>query len=265
MEHMEEIKFKIEQYEGPLDVLLSLVEKHKMDIADVPIDLLCDQYLAWIKDAQEHDVELACEFLYMASELMLIKSRMLLPRDPQKDEDPRQQLMDALAEYQRAKLAAAELSDMFALYGGRMAKEQDDISPDRSYVADHDADLLRAALHRVLTETRLTEETAKTAFEDIVHAPRIPVETIMHDLIRSLKSRRKKKIWLDGYFRDSADRSECVAKFIGILELLKFHIVALDEGDESDEGVTPIDGHIGLRLCATDEEIAAASLESDIY
>ena len=259
---MEELQFKIESYEGPLDVLLSLVEKHKMDIADVPIGLLCDQYLAWMKQAEEQNVELACEFLYMASELMLIKSRMLLPRDPEKNEDPRQPLMDALAEYQRAKLAAAELSDMYALYGGRMAKEQDDISPDRTYVADHDADLLRAALHRVLTETRLTEQTARTAFDKIVHAPRIPVETVMQDLIRSL---REKTLWLDGYFRDSADRSECVAKFIGVLELLKSHIVALEETDPDADGVTRMDGHVELWLCATDEEIAAANLESGIY
>ena len=107
---METIRYRTETFEGPLDVLLSLVEKHKMDIADVPIDLLCDQYMAWIRDAEEHDVELACEFLSMASELMLIKSRMLLPRDPSKDEDPRKPLADALAEYQKAKLAAAELA-----------------------------------------------------------------------------------------------------------------------------------------------------------
>ena len=259
---MEELQFKIDSYEGPLDVLLALVEKHKMDIADVPIDLLCDQYLAWMKEAEEQNVALACEFVYMASELMLIKSRMLLPRDPAKNEDPRQPLLDALAEYQRAKLAAAELSDLYSLYGGRAIKEQDDISPDRTYVADHDAELLRAALHRVLTETRLTEKTAQTAFEGIVRAPRIPVETVMNDLIRSLK---KDTLWLDGYFRQSADRSECIAKFIGILELLKFHIVALETSGSDDEGVTHMDTHLELRLCATDEEIAAANLESDIY
>ncbi len=258
---METIRYRTETFEGPLDVLLSLVEKHKMDIADVPIDLLCDQYMAWIRDAEEHDVELACEFLSMASELMLIKSRMLLPRDPSKDEDPRKPLADALAEYQKAKLAAAELGELFGLYGARMAKEEDDISPDRTFVADHDADLLRSALARVLTETRLTEKTAKTAFTGIVNAPRIPVETVMSDLIASLK---KKTLWLDGYFRESADRSECVAKFIGILELLKSHIIALDE-TPSEDGVTEIASHVRLRLCATDEEIAAANLEADIY
>ena len=258
---MEAILYKTESFEGPLDVLLSLVEKHKMDIADVPIDLLCDQYLAWIKDAEAHNLELACEFLTMASELMLIKSRMLLPRDPAKDEDPRKPLADALAEYRRAKLAAAELSDMFALYGSRMVKEQDDISPDRTYVADHDADLLRAALARVLTETRLTEKTAKTAFTEIVNAPRLPVETVMSDLIAAL---RKKPLWLDGYFRDSASRSEYVAKFIGILELLKSHIIALAE-TPTEDGVTCMDSHIELTLSATEEEITAANLEAGIY
>ena len=258
---MEEIRYKIDAYEGPLDVLLALVEKHRMDIADVPIDLLCDQYLAWMKDAEERNVELACEFLYMASELMLIKSRMLLPRDPSKNDDPRQPLIDALAEYQRAKLAAAELADLHSLFGGRMAKEQDDISPDKTYVADHDAELLRAALHRILTETRMTETTAKTAFEGIVHAPRIPVESVMANLIRTL---RTKNLYLDGYFRSSADRSESIAKFIGILELLKSHIVALAEVP-SEEGVTDMESHIELRLTASEEEISAANLESGIY
>ena len=258
---MEALRYRIEAFEGPLDLLLTLVEKHKMDIADVPIDLLCDQYMDYIRDAEERDVELACEFLSMAAELMLIKSRMLLPRDPAKNEDPRKPLADALFEYRRAKLAAAELSGLFDIYGTRTAKEQDDISPDRTYVADHDADLLRAALSRVLTEARLTEKTAHTAFEEIVHAPRIPVETVMGTLISKLK---EQNLWLDGYFRDSADRSECVAKFIGILELLKSHIVALDE-IPAEDGVSDMDAHVELRLAATEEEIAAANLSTDIY
>ena len=258
---MEAIRYRIEAFEGPLDLLLALVEKHRMDIADVPIDLLCDQYMEYIRDAEERDVELACEFLSMAAELMLIKSRMLLPRDPAKTEDPRKPLADALLEYRRAKLAAAELSDLFERYGSRAAKEQDDISPDRTYVADHDADLLRAALSRVLTEARLTEKTAQTAFEEIVRAPRIPVETVMGSLIAAL---REKNLWLDGYFRDSADRSECVAKFIGILELLKSHIIALDELPAED-GVSDMVAHVELRLAATEEEIAAANLNSEIY
>ena len=97
---------------------------------------------------------------------------------------------------------------------------------------------------------------------ELLSMEQLGTPAVMHDLIRSLK---KKNLWLDGYFRDSRDRSECIAKFIGILELLKSHIVALEDDGSGDEGVYAMDGHIGLRLCATDEEIAAANLESDIY
>ena len=256
------INYRLETFEGPLDLLLSLVEKHKLNIEDIPIDLLCEQYMAYIKDAEEHDVELACEFLEMASELMLIKSRLLLPRDPVKEEDPRKPLVDAILEYQKAKLAAAELSDLYKTYGGRTVKEQDDISPDRKYVADHSVELLKAALIHVYTETRLTEKTVRDNFSGIVNAPRIPVEDVMTGLISTLKDRN---IYLDGYFRASENRSEMVAKFIGLLELLKSHIIALEETDAPDSGVTDIYSHLEIRLIATDEEIAAANLETNAY
>ena len=145
---METISYNIEIFEGPLNLLLSLVEKNKM-IGDIRTDLLREQYMDYIKEASEEKIELACEFLYMASEQMLIKSRMLLPRDPEKDEDPRKPLVDAILEYKKAKLAATTLSDLFASFGSRMIKETDDISPDRTYVADHSVELL-ISIHRFL-------------------------------------------------------------------------------------------------------------------
>lgn len=181
------INYKFELFEGPLELLLSLVDKHKMKIDDIPIDLLCDQYMSYIREAQIYNIDLACEFTYMASELMLIKSRMLLPRDVKKDEDPRKPLVDAMLEYQKTKLAAAELSDMYGEYGGRMIKEQDEISRDKKYVADHSVELLRAAFVHVLTETKLTEKTVREKFSEIVNAPRIPVGELMTSLIGKLR------------------------------------------------------------------------------
>lgn len=137
----------------------------------------------------------------MASELMLIKSRMLLPRDVKKDEDPRKPLVDAMLEYQKTKLAAAELSDMYGEYGGRMIKEQDEISRDKKYVADHSVELLRAAFVHVLTETKLTEKTVREKFSEIVNAPRIPVGELMTSLIGKL---RKGRVYLDDYFLSSS-------------------------------------------------------------
>lgn len=256
---METINYKFEIFEGPLELLLSLVDKHKLKIDDIPIDLLCEQYINYMKEASENSIELACEFIYMASELMLIKSRMLLPRDPVKDEDPRKPLIDAIKEYQRTKLAASELSDMFSEFGSRMVKEQDDISPDKTYVADHSIELLRAALIHVYTETKLSEKTIKEEFSGIVNAPRIPVETVMTTLIDKLRSG---SIYLDGYFRHSQNRGELIAKFLGILELLKSKIISVDEVCDEETGVTDINAHVKLTLIANDETIKIAALDT---
>lgn len=256
---METINYKIELFEGPLDLLLTLVEKNKMKIEDIPIDLLCEQYMEYIKEASEEKIELACEFLYMASELMLIKSRMLLPRDPEVDEDPRKPLVDAILEYQKAKLAASTLSDLFASFGSRMIKETDDVSPDRSYVADHSIELLQAALAHVFSETKFTEKAARESFSGIVNAPRVPVEEVISSLIVSL---RKAPVYLDDYFSGTNERGETIAKFIGILELLKSHIISLEEEEYTSDGVTDMLSHLRLTLIGTDDEIKAAALET---
>lgn len=256
---MENINYKFEVFEGPLDLLVTLVEKHKLKIDDIPIDLLCEQYMAYMHEAAGHNIELACEFTYMASELMLIKSRLLLPRDPIKDEDPRQPLIDAMKEYQRAKLAATELADLYLEYGSRMIKEQDDISPDRTYVADHSVELLKAALIHVFTEVKLGEKNIKEEFSGIVNAPRIPVETIMTDLIDNLRS---KSIYLDHYFMQSPSRPELIAKFISILELLKSHIIIVEDTRDPDSGITDILSHAKITLIASDEDIKAAALDN---
>lgn len=262
---MENLSYKFELFEGPLELLVTLVEKNKLKIDDIPIDLLCEQYMNYMQEASRRNIELACEFIYMASELMLIKSRLLLPRDPVKDEDPRQPLIDAIKEYQRAKLAASELSDMYSVYGGRMIKEQDDISPDKTYVADHSVELLRNALIHVFTEVRLSEKNAKNAFSEIVNAPVIPVETVMTDLIDSLKST---PVYLDVFFkRTSAERltrSELIAKFISILELLKSHIIVIEDTRDPESGVTDVLSHAKITLIASDEDIKAAALENYI-
>lgn len=257
---METINYKFEQFEGPLELLLSLVTKHKMKIEDIPIDLLCEQYMAYIGEASRQNIELACEFLSMASELMLIKSRMLLPRTPENAEDPRTPLVNALLEYQKAKLAASELSDLYAEYGSRMVKEPDDISPDRTYVAPHHVELLRAALVHVLTENKVNGGTGsvKEEFENIVNVPRIPVQTVISGLLDRLQT--TEPLFLDGYFTRSDTKPTLIAKFIGILELLKSHIITLEE-ENNDDGVTDMMAHVRISLIASAEDIKASALE----
>ena len=251
---METINYKFEQFEGPLELLLSLVAKHKMKIEDIPIDLLCEQYMAYIGEASRQNIELACEFLSMASELMLIKSRMLLPRMPDNAEDPRTPLVNALLEYQKAKLAAAELSERFAEFGSRMIKEPDDLSPDRTYVAPHHVELLRAALLHALAESKGGSGSTKEDFEPIVNAPQIPLQIVIGGLIDRLK--QPDHLFLDGYFTPSDSKSTLIAKFIGILELLKSQIISLDESEAekaSEDGITDMMSHVKITLIASDE------------
>lgn len=230
-----ELNYKLEKFEGPLDLLLSLISKNKIDIADIPISLLCDQYMDYISKAEELDMELSSDFLYMASELMLIKSRMLLPRDEENDEDPREALAAALLEYQKAKSASEQLKVMFGEYGGRMVKETDEIAPDKTYVADHETELLYKAFIKVMNEVRVTDEDAKRKFEPILKRRTVSVVSIVENLAKRLSGGRK--VSLGSFFRQAEDRLELVSMFLAMLELLKSGHLTINEETESPDGV----------------------------
>jgi segregation and condensation protein A len=108
------LNFYLEQYEGPLDLLLDLIKKQQINLYDIPIAKITQQYLDYMQRAMELDTELSSEFIYMAATLIHIKSKMLLPRDPElekiaPDEDPRTELVQRLVEHERFKNAAEML------------------------------------------------------------------------------------------------------------------------------------------------------------
>ena len=125
---MDAINYRLEVFEGPLDLLLSLIQKNKMSIDNIQIGIICEQYLEYIEAAQSLDMELASEFLVMASELMLIKSKLLLPKPEAEEEDPRAALADALLKYQQAKEAAQKMALLYPRFSGRLEKDTDEIS-----------------------------------------------------------------------------------------------------------------------------------------
>src|ERR1700722_11184805 len=110
---MEELKISLPLYEGPLDLLLDMIRKQKIDIYDIPIAKVTEQYLGYLHFMQELDVDLASEFLLIAAQLIYIKSRMLLPPDPdavgEEAEDPRAELVRKLIEYEKFRNAAQML------------------------------------------------------------------------------------------------------------------------------------------------------------
>ncbi|MCM1497014.1 MAG: segregation/condensation protein A [Clostridium sp.] len=109
-----EIEYKLQVFEGPLDLLLHLIEKNKVDIYDIPIVIITEQYLDYVGQMQERNMDVMSEFLVMAATLIQIKSKMLLPRDEkdEEEEDPREELVRRLLEYKMYKYAALELKDM---------------------------------------------------------------------------------------------------------------------------------------------------------
>lgn len=110
-----EIAYKLQVFEGPLDLLLHLIEKNKVDIYDIPIVTITEQYLEYVNEMQENDMDVMSEFLVMAGTLLQIKSKMLLPREEkeeEEEEDPRAELVKRLLEYKMYKYAALELKDM---------------------------------------------------------------------------------------------------------------------------------------------------------
>jgi len=216
---MEALTYRLEQFEGPLDLLLTLIQKNKVSITDIPIAIICDQYVEYIAKAQELDMELASEFIVMASELMLIKSKMLLPKPEADGEDPRQSLTDALLRYSQAKEAVQKLTPMYSYYSGRMVKDTDEISVDKTYVHDQDVTALCAAVRRIVAYNNALERAANTTFKPMISKPIIPVEIKIVSIIRKVEDQGAAT--LEELLYDEATLPDMIASFLGGLELIK--------------------------------------------
>ena len=216
---MEALTYKLEQFEGPLDLLLTLIQKNKVSITDIPIALICDQYIEYISKAEALDMELASEFIVMASELMLIKTKMLLPKTEEESEDPRATLTDALLRYQQAKEAAQKLSPLYAYFSGRMVKDTDEISIDKTFVQDQDVTALCAAVRRIIAYNNALEQAATTTFKPMISKPIIPVEIKIVSIIKHIE--KKGAASLEELLLGEATLPDVIASFLGVLELIK--------------------------------------------
>ena len=232
-----ELSFHLEIYDGPLDLLLGLITKNKVDIYDIPIAMILDQYLEYLDMMREMDMEIAGEFIVMAADLMLIKSRMLLPK-PQiegvEEEDPRAVLARALIEYKRAKEASVYLHDQYSIYAGRIAKEPE-VLDTRSDLPEHiDIDLLSRAMQRALIKNSRLPELAREsekAIRRLLAAKVVPVSakiiTVMKYLHRNGRSN------FEDILLTAKSRSELIAIFSATLELLKVQRVIMENEDDT--------------------------------
>ena len=229
---MDAVTYRLEQFEGPLDLLLTLIQKNKVSITDIPISLICDQYMEYIAEAEALDMEIASEFIVMASELMLIKSKMLLPKVEEDEEDPRMALTDALLRFQQAKEAATKLSPLYAFYSARMVKDTDEITVDKSFVHDHDVSVLCEAVRRIIAYSNATKKPQSSTFAPMISKPIIPVEIKIVSIIKKVETRGVAS--LSELLSGEQSLPDIIASFLGVLELIKIRklIISDDEGED---------------------------------
>jgi segregation and condensation protein A len=244
---MDQITYKIEQFEGPLDLLLTLVQKNKMKIEDIQISIICDQYMEYIGTMQSMNIDLSAEFIVMASELMYIKSKILLPRMDEDEEDPREALAAALLEYQRAKQASEKLNTMYSIYAGRMEKDTDEIAPDRTYVADHDIDLLSLAFMRVMSSIQFTDEEASEKIRPLISRRTVSVSEKVFSILRLMLIKGGCVRAIE-CFNGIRSRHELVATFMAMLEMLKAGRLVIKEDEIPHEGVIDLENNIYIEL-----------------
>ncbi len=212
------VNFKLERFEGPLDLLLHLIKRDEVDIYDIPISHITDQYLRYLELMRTLDLEVAGEFLVMAATLMRIKAKMLLPLPAMGEEelpgDPREELVQRLVEYRQFKEAAGTLKtreeERRSMYERGMLPGEDEAGPlPLASVSLFD---LLDALNRVMS--RIQEPTV---YE--IHAESYAVEDKIEMLSATLRTRGR--VSFEELLTACRSRSEMVVTFIALLELIK--------------------------------------------
>lgn len=221
---MNDITFKVDNFEGPLDVLLQLIAKHKQNICDIEIVSLVDQYLAFMESLSDTDFELQSEFLEMAARLIYIKVMSLLP-ESNEAEEMKKELEGRLIDYDRAKMAALRLSKRFCGFDV-FVRESVKIPVDNTYCLNHDAFLLRDAMEMLSKRPLPKKEVTADNFSKIVKHKTYSVQIKIVALLRKLYN--CKRASLDEFF-EGQSRSERVAAFLAVLELTRAGRICLND------------------------------------
>lgn len=221
---MEQISFKLEVFEGPLDLLLHLISKHKLNINDVPIVTLLDQYLDYIGRMSEQNMEIAGEFLEMAARLVYIKTVSLLPKH-EEAEQLKKELQGRLIEYSLCKKAAELMRERYIGNVNAVRKPMA-IEFDNTYSVIHDPQVLIDTYLNI--SAKPPEEQIKTeAFNTITKKAIVSVTTKIIYVLRKLY--KTGQCLMEGLFDGMTNRSERVATFLAVLELTKSGRIMLND------------------------------------
>jgi segregation and condensation protein A len=243
--------FRLDQYEGPLDLLLDLIRKQQINIYDIPIAQITAQYLDYMQKAMELDIELSSDFVYMSATLIHIKSRMLLPKDPElekisPEEDPRKELVERLIEHERFKNAAEMLQQK------RVVEEAIWSNPKiEEFLAQDEGPGLAVTIFDLVKTFQSVLERAKNRPSYQVDREDVSVPDMIRFLRHHLDRVRKQgAVSATTLFESQRSRRAMICLFLAILEMVKCQAVELTQGEAF--------GDIGLRRGAGFEESLAA-------
>ena len=229
----------MEDFEGPLDVIFLLLSKNKIDIQDVSITAILEQYLAYLDEMKRLDMEIASEFITMASHLMLIKTKMLLSAaEAAEAESELDLLRQSLIERQRReamdqiRMAITVLEPMNDIGRCVFVKEPEPLRRDSTYRYIHEPADLRRALDEISERNQRRLPPPTVNFKGIVGKERYPVTKKATEVIRTLVLRGIER--LKNLFKGNKSRSEVVATFLAILELCKTNSVSLEDDNTGE-------------------------------
>ena len=235
---------ELEDFEGPLDLILYLVGKNNIEIQDIPIALILDQYLEYLEKRQQMDLEVASEFITMAAHLMYIKTRMLLSLEDEEAQSEMDLLIQSLEErrssetYQRVKAVAEKLGPMAEFGRNIMTKNPEPVERGKVFLYHHQPEDLLLAFRAMSDRSERMAPPSLSSFREIVRHEPYSVADKAKEIIGRLKSGGITRFLL--LFRGSRSRSEVVATFLAVLELCRNRVLKL-AGGETDCTVTPLD------------------------
>ena len=238
------VTFKIPVFEGPLDLLLYLLSKNKVEITDIPVAMILDQYMEYLDTMASLDMEIASDFIVMAAQLILIKSSILLPKAPEEDEeDPREVLVRSLLEYQRYKEASQFFKNRSEEGFDLIVRPQEPLEKEKTYQYQHAPSELVQAIASMSERMKSMRPPDKETFTGIVGAEPVPVDVKVKEVLKDLILTRS--LAFRSVFRGAKSKSEVVAIFLAVLELLNSKrvqpveengdcILVLSDGKEDD-------------------------------
>lgn len=241
-----EFEFRSEVFEGPLHLLLHLIKKNKIDIYDIPIALLADQFLSYLESCRERSLDLSSEFLDVASDLFEIKSRMLLPLYEEDavefdfEQDPRRELIERLLEYKKVVRRRECLEELYEQFSDRFFRE-DPIDPALEQESEPEeeeqvleSELIATALRNVIRNMGEIDHLRYKFFERLkqMQSRQIGVEQRSAEILERFRDARGKSLHFEDLL-SALEQMEIIVTFLAVLELMKIgKISASQEGEE---------------------------------